>query len=451
MPVPLSAPAIGVVGARFYTAGGFDCTSGFRNDTFSYDPRTDTWQSRPAMPTARDSAVGVVADGILYVIGGNFEGSVATVQAYDPNTDTWTTKTPMPTPRDYVVAGAVGGLIYVAGGSESLLGTINTLEAYDPKTDTWATKAPMPTARYGASAGVINGILYVAGGAFQGPGTRTLSVVEAYDPEMNTWTSRAPMPTDRKWAAGGVIDGRLYVAGGWRSSWPEGPTSVVEAYDPLTDSWKQESPMPTARFLSAAAVAADVLYVVGGLLDPNRSPHPCLAINEAFTPFLMVSIDIKPGDRANTINLKSNGVVPVAILGSATFDPMTVDPTTVTLAGAHVATRGRGAPMTGQSDVNGDGYPDLLLYFRTQDLTALQQMDSRLRGNDGTAVGTLPLQVEAVLYGTTYSGQRIRGSDTVRIVPPSNASPHALPASPRGAPTNDPPPKLIPRGRAVRD
>lgn len=79
------------------------------------------------------------------------------------------------------------------------------------------------------------------------------------------------------------------------------------------------------------------------------------------SPLLHVGIDIKPGDAANTINLRSGGIVSVAILGSATFDPLTVDPETVTLAGAHVATRGRGVPMTSARDVNRDGYPDLLL------------------------------------------------------------------------------------------
>jgi hypothetical protein len=80
--------------------------------------------------------------------------------------------------------------------------------------------------------------------------------------------------------------------------------------------------------------------------------------------------------------------VPVAILGSATFDPTTVDPATVTLAGAPAATRPN----------DGDGYLDLLLYFRTQDLQL-------------TRAAT-----EAVLYGTTTTGQRIRGADAVRMV-----------------------------------
>jgi hypothetical protein len=125
-----------------------------------------------------------------------------------------------------------------------------------------------------------------------------------------------------------------------------------------------------------------------------------LGVNEAFSPFLAVGIDIKPGDTQNTINLKSKGVVPVAILGSATFDPMTVDPATVTLAGAPVATRGRGEPMTSQGDFNHDGYLDLLLHFRVQDLQLT------------------PTSTEAVLYGQTFSGQRLRGSDRVRIIVP---------------------------------
>jgi len=125
-----------------------------------------------------------------------------------------------------------------------------------------------------------------------------------------------------------------------------------------------------------------------------------LTIGEAPSDFLEVSIDIKPGDATNTINLQSSGVIAAAILGSATFDPMTVEPSTVTLAGAPVATRGRGVPMTGVADVNHDGYLDLLLYFRTQDLQLT------------------PASTEAVLYGTTYSGQRIRGSDSVRVIVP---------------------------------
>ena len=41
-------------------------------------------------------------------------------------------------------------------------------------------------------------------------------------------------------------------------------------------------------------------------------------------PTQEVTIDIKPGDPSNTINLRSNGVIPVAILSSASFDALQV-------------------------------------------------------------------------------------------------------------------------------
>jgi len=163
---------------------------------------------------------------------------------------------------------------------------------------------------------------------------------------------------------------------------------------------------------AGAAIAVDALgnIVVAGSTSSTDFTvvHPLQAASGggtdvfvakiALDEFLQVAIDIKPGDATNTINLRSAGTVPVAILGSATFDPLAVDPATVTLAGAPVATRGRSQPMTAQGDFNHDGYLDLLLHFRTQDFKLT------------------PTSTEAVLYGTTFSGQRIRGSDSVRIV-----------------------------------
>jgi len=153
--------------------------------------------------------------------------------------------------------------------------------------------------------------------------------------------------------------------------------------------------LPTPRFALSSGVVDDVLYMFGGV-----GPTGAVSSNEAFSPFLHVGIDIKPGDGKNTISLMSAGTVPVAILGSATFDPTTVDPATVTLAGAHSTSPGRGQPITITRDMNRDGYLDLVLYFRIRDL--------KLTVTD----------TQAVLYGTTFSGQRIHGSDSVRVVPP---------------------------------
>ncbi|NIN12133.1 MAG: hypothetical protein GTN78_24670, partial [Gemmatimonadales bacterium] len=81
-----------------------------------------------------------------------------------------------------------------------------------------------------------------------------------------------------------------------------------------------------------------------------------------------VDIDIKPGSDPNSINLGSNGSVPVAIFSTADFDATTVDPSTVILADAAVKVRGKGTPMAAAEDVNGDGLLDLVVHVETSGL-----------------------------------------------------------------------------------
>ena len=97
--------------------------------------------------------------------------------------------------------------------------------------------------------------------------------------------------------------------------------------------------------------------------------------------------------------------MPVAIFSTPTFDAMTVDPTTVTLASAPVKLKGQGTPIASFEDVIpplaacGDGLLNLVVHVSTE---ALQLSET---------------DTEAVLEGKTSDGTRIRGVDTVRVVP----------------------------------
>jgi hypothetical protein len=118
------------------------------------------------------------------------------------------------------------------------------------------------------------------------------------------------------------------------------------------------------------------------------------------TPFTWATIDIKPGDYPNSINLGSNGNVPVAIFSTEDFDATQIDPASVTLSGASVSLKGKSdLYMTSVKELNGDGLPDLLVHV---DTTAMQLSEG---------------DIEAVLEGKTNNGLCIRGTDTVRIVP----------------------------------
>jgi N-acetylneuraminic acid mutarotase len=169
-----------VVNGLLYAVGGEDTATisypSYMPTVEAYNPTTDTWTAKAPMPTARAGlAVGVI-DGVLYALGGGCEGiargnPMPTVEAYDPDTDSWTTRAAMPTVScGGLSAGVVKGILYTVAGDGP---GQSALLAYDPATDLWSRKTSMPvqrpccrgaSPRWGAAAGVANNTLYVVGG-----------------------------------------------------------------------------------------------------------------------------------------------------------------------------------------------------------------------------------------------------------------------------------------------
>jgi hypothetical protein len=106
-----------------------------------------------------------------------------------------------------------------------------------------------------------------------------------------------------------------------------------------------------------------------------------LTLQKVAPPFI-VPVDIKPTSCPNPLNVKSQGVLPVAILGTADFDVTQVDPITVELEGVSplrwtredVATPYE--PFVGKqgaydcTEEGPDGYMDLSFKFNTQEVVA---------------------------------------------------------------------------------
>jgi N-acetylneuraminic acid mutarotase len=111
---------VSAIGGKLYVAGGNigSGTASRRLDVF--DPATNTWTTRAAMPTARVAAAAAVTQGRLYVIGGrNGTTYLDAVEAYDPLNNSWSAPTAMINPRAGLGAAGIGQLIYTVGGRNS--------------------------------------------------------------------------------------------------------------------------------------------------------------------------------------------------------------------------------------------------------------------------------------------------------------------------------------------
>jgi hypothetical protein len=119
----------------------------------------------------------------------------------------------------------------------------------------------------------------------------------------------------------------------------------------------------------------------------------------------------------NPLNVKSKGVLPVAILGTADFDVTQVDVTTVELAGMPAIPDQYGfedvaTPFNGVAnddcldctELGGDGMLDLVLYFYRQDI-----VDAIGSVEDGDCL-------YPTFTGALFDGTPIEGSDPLSII-----------------------------------
>jgi hypothetical protein len=113
--------------------------------------------------------------------------------------------------------------------------------------------------------------------------------------------------------------------------------------------------------------AQDAIYAPDAY---RASDHDPVVVSFTFD-YTIVGVDVKPGSCENPFNVKTRGVLPVAILGSETFDVTRIDPATVLLAGVP-ATHWSFEDVSSGMDcsVGGDGYPDLILKFDAEALIA---------------------------------------------------------------------------------
>jgi len=139
-----------------------------------------------------------------------------------------------------------------------------------------------------------------------------------------------------------------------------------------------------------------------------------------------VHVDIKPTSCPNPLNVNSNGVLPVALLGTADFDVIAVDLASIRLEGVAPLRSSVEDVATPVSDGAGDcacttegpdGYLDLTLKFDAQ-----QVVSTLGQVNDGEV---LPLTLTGLLL-EEYSGLALSGTDCVVILAKGGQCPEPL-------------------------
>lgn len=121
--------------------------------------------------------------------------------------------------------------------------------------------------------------------------------------------------------------------------------------------------------------------------------------DDVFTTAIPFSIDIKPGSGPNSINPKSHGKIPVAILSTEEFDALQmVNKDSLTFGRTGEENSLAFCNHRGE-DVNADGLKDLVCHFFTED------------------TGFVCGDTEGVLKCATTDGTPIEGRDSVKVVP----------------------------------
>jgi hypothetical protein len=243
------------------------------------------------MPNPRQVFAVAVYQNEIYCLGGTTDDShwgtteyshySNVIDVYDPATDTWVTKPHMPTARLGLQANVVNGKIYLTGG----LPQSDLNEVYDPANNTWETKAPLPTSTGGFVSAVVNNKIYSVGTYYNGSYIPTTQI---YDPDTNAWSTGAPLPSsidEGGYSVAAATTGimapkRIYVYDGF----------ILQVYDPQNDSWTFGADHRPIRNRAAIGVVNDMLYVIGGYTitysnwwsDPVTTYY---ATNEQYTPF----------------------------------------------------------------------------------------------------------------------------------------------------------------------
>ena len=217
---------------------------------YTYDPAADRWASGDSIPATRrrGSAGAVHYNEQIYIVCGIQNGHIGDhkpwLDCYNPANGTWTILPDAPRARDHFKAVVAQDILYLVGGRRSMANeevfenTIREVDAFDLKTQTWDTRnAPLPTPRAGTATLLFRHEILVIGGESESQSTAHCEV-EAFNTKTQTWHAFPHLRRGRHGMGADTIDGNIYIVGGCgnRGGYPELESMEVFYPDPETSN-----------------------------------------------------------------------------------------------------------------------------------------------------------------------------------------------------------------------
>ncbi|MDB0031327.1 hypothetical protein N9E34_07650 [Opitutales bacterium] len=152
------------VSGQIYLVGGQNAGNNDLNQVLSFDSSTNLWSAKANMPTARRGVKLVWFENRIWAIGGRSSAQITKVESYNPITDSWQAEAPLSINRGWSVAWVANGRIFVGGGNDGV-SLLNSIEVYDSTTKEWSNAGNFPENKYVADTVVLNDKVYVIAGS----------------------------------------------------------------------------------------------------------------------------------------------------------------------------------------------------------------------------------------------------------------------------------------------
>ena len=293
------------------TDEGEDARAGeteFLDSAELFDPAGGRWSQAGSMSHERGDHFAVrLADGRVLVSGGQFLGPpnddgkrsievLPSTEIYDPAAGSWSQAADMTSPRQrHSGVLLADGRVFVAGGDSG--GALASTEIYDPASDTWEAAPPMANERsFPVAFSLQDGRVLLMGGAG--------GSAEIFDPASGAWTTTGSLSTRVTQAATAILaDGRVLVASGFG---PQGGLNTVEVYDPASGAWTMAQQLRRKRIGPTATPLPSGLTLLVGGRTSSTLLFDAAALN--WSP----AGKLAAGRRGHTATLLADGTVLIA-------------------------------------------------------------------------------------------------------------------------------------------